>query len=211
MVLLLVYFFSTDQLHIVPSYKSANKELKRKYGRLLKKHRYRYHMLLKKYRALEQKCSTMCEPGTPQQFIKDAHRFLSEEHVLFLESQMFLKNRPGTGNRFSRKFMKLMIEFYKRSAAGYRYLKTIFTLPSVSTVMKWLHKPLELGDVERDAHGGQSNDEANPPRKSKVNRASHNSNTSPKSSKRKRTIQNLENGGSLSDSDSSEESNYDDI
>ncbi|XP_042210583.1 uncharacterized protein LOC121858313 isoform X2 [Homarus americanus] len=125
-------------------YKSANKELKKKYARLLNKHRQRYHLLLKKYKSLESKFAVVEDAGTPEQVIRDAKNFLSEEHVLFLESQMFLRNRPGTGNRFSKKFMKLMIEYYKRSAAGYRFLRTIFTIPSVKTVQKWLSKPLQI-------------------------------------------------------------------
>lgn len=129
-------------------YKSANRELKKKYSRLLNKHRQRYHLLLKKYKALENKFAVVEDAGTPEQVIRDARNFLSEEHVLFLESQMFLRNRPGTGNRFSKKFMRLMIEYYKRSAAGYRFLRTIFTIPSVKTVQKWLSKPLNIREDE---------------------------------------------------------------
>lgn len=100
---------------------------------------------------MESKFAVVEDAGTPEQVIRDAKNFLSDEHVLFLESQMFLRNRPGTGNRFSKKFMKLMIEYYKRSAAGYRFLRTIFTIPSVKTVQKWLNKPLNIREeVERD-------------------------------------------------------------
>ncbi|XP_053630803.2 uncharacterized protein [Cherax quadricarinatus] len=154
-------------------YKSANRELKMKYARLLNKHRQRYHLLLKKYKALENKFAVVEDAGTPEQVIRDARNFLSEEHVLFLESQMFLRNRPGTGNRFSKKFMGLMIEYYKRSAAGYRFLRTIFTIPSVKTVQKWLSKPLHIREDEENdqfaipmqreqgtANGGESNVEA---------------------------------------------------
>ncbi|XP_071539681.1 uncharacterized protein [Panulirus ornatus] len=132
----------------IPPYKSANKELKKKYARLLNKHRQRYHLLLKKYKTLESKFAVVEDAGTPEQVIRDAKNFLSDEHVLFLESQMFLRNRPGTGNRFSKRFMRLMIEYYKRSAAGYRFLRTIFTIPSVKTVQKWLNKPLNIREEE---------------------------------------------------------------
>lgn len=132
----------------IPPYKSANKELKKKYARLLNKHRQRYHLLLKKYKTLESRFAVVEDAGTPEQVIRDAKNFLSDEHVLFLESQMFLRNRPGTGNRFSKRFMRLMIEYYKRSAAGYRFLRTIFTIPSVKTVQKWLNKPLNIREEE---------------------------------------------------------------
>lgn len=124
-------------------YKGANKELKRKYLYLLNKHRQRYYALLKKYKTLEEKYTPTKDVGTPEQIIRDARKILSEEHLLFLESQMFLKNRPGTGNRFSRKFMNLMVKYYKRSGAGYRYLRTIFTIPSMKTVQKYIQKSVE--------------------------------------------------------------------
>lgn len=130
------------------SSRSSNKELKIKYHRLLNKHRQRYHLLLKKYTALESKFAVVEDAGTPEQVIRDARNFLTEEHVLFLESQMFLKNRPGTGNRFSKKFMRLMLEYYKRSPAGYRFLRTIFTIPSTKTVQKWLNRPLYIKNEE---------------------------------------------------------------
>ncbi|XP_050733506.1 uncharacterized protein LOC127007042 [Eriocheir sinensis] len=193
-----------QKLHITPSYKSANKELKVKYARLLKKHRYRYHMLLKKYTALQQTCAELSEPGTPQQFIKDAHKFLSKEHVLFLESQMFLRNRAGSGNRFSRNFMKLMIEYYKRSPAGYRYLKTIFTVPSVPTVQKWMNRSFEFGDLYGNAPEDNSN-EADPPPKSKVSDTSQNSNSNQKKVSKKKTVENMECEEGSSDSDNSED------
>lgn len=199
-------FFSTGQkVHITPSYKSANRELKIKYTRLLQKHRYRYHLLLKKYTALQEKLAALSEPGTPQQFIKDAHKFLSKEHALFLESQMFLRNRTGSGNRFSRNFMKLMIEYYKRSPAGYRFLKTIFTIPTVPTVQKWMNRPFEFGDLQEGAHEDNRIHESSPPPKSKVSNASQNSNSEPESSKRSAADLNKECEGDSSDSNNSED------
>lgn len=162
-------------------------------------------MLLKKYTALQQTCAELSEPGTPQQFIKNAHKFLSKEHVLFLESQMFLRNRAGSGNRFSRNFMKLMIEYYKRSPAGYRYLKTIFTIPSVPTVQKWMNRSFEFGDLYGNVPEDNSN-EANPSPKSQVSNTSQNSTSKKKKVlKKKDAVENMECEEDSSDSDNSED------
>lgn len=148
-------------MHCPPIRRGASKELKRRYTCLLNKHRRRYYALLKKYKILEEKCTPHKEVGTPEQIIRDARKFLPEEHLLFLESQMFLRNRPGTGNRFSRKFMDLMVKYYKRSGAGYRYLRTIFTIPSVQTVQKYVAKSIDslneevLADSREDCEVGR--------------------------------------------------------
>lgn len=161
-------------------------------------------MLLKKYTALQQTCTELSEPGTPQQFIKNAHKFLSKEHVLFLESQMFLRNRAGSGNRFSRNFMKLMIEYYKRSPAGYRYLKTIFTIPSVPTVQKWMNRSFEFGDIGNVPE--DNSNEANPSPKSQVSNTSQNSNFKQKKVlKKKDAVENMECEEDSSDGDNSED------
>ena len=115
-------------------------------------------MLLKKYKTLEEKFSAIKDVGTPQQVIRDARKYLSEDLALFFESQMFLRNRRGSGNRFSKKFMKLMIDYYNRSAAGYKFLRTIFTVPSVATIHKWLSKPIEITNVDEDTHGDSNED-----------------------------------------------------
>ena len=46
-----------------------------------------------------------------------------------------------------------MIEYYNRSAAGYKFMRTVFTIPSVKTIQKWLSKPNELKDLNEDAFG----------------------------------------------------------
>ncbi|KAK8388177.1 hypothetical protein O3P69_020213 [Scylla paramamosain] len=144
------------RMHCPTLYRGANKELKRKYTYLLNKHRQRYYALLKKYKILEEKYTPLKDVGTPEQIIRDARKFLSEEHLLFLESQMFLRNRPGTGNRFSRKFMNLMLKYYKRSGAGYRYLRTIFTIPSMKTIQKYVAKSIDSWN--EDALAGSRED-----------------------------------------------------
>ncbi|XP_045135050.1 uncharacterized protein LOC123518347 [Portunus trituberculatus] len=144
------------RMHCPTLYRGANKELKRKYTYLLNKHRQRYYALLKKYKILEEKYTPLKDVGTPEQIIRDSRKFLSEEHLLFLESQMFLRNRPGTGNRFSRKFMNLMVKYYKRSGAGYRYLRTIFTIPSMKTVQKYVAKSIDSWN--EDALAGSRED-----------------------------------------------------
>lgn len=125
---------------------SVNRVLKKRYVQRLHKHQHRYHMLLKKYTALERKVALKEDIGTPKQIMRDAKKYLSEEQILFLESQMILKNRPRRGNRFTKKFMRLLLEYYRRSKAGYKFLKTIFTLPSVKTLQNWLNRPLAIMD-----------------------------------------------------------------
>lgn len=128
------------------SYETTKKGLKERYKRLLNKHRQRYYLLLKKYRNLEKKYHVVEDAGSREQVVRDARKYLSDEHLLFMESQMFLRNRTGKGNRFSKKFIRLMIKLYERSAAGYRYLRSIFTIPSVKTVQKWQNRLFDLLD-----------------------------------------------------------------
>lgn len=115
-------------------------------------------MLLKKYKTLEEKYCEVGDIGTPQQLIRDARKYLSEEHCLFFESQMFLRNRNGTGNRFSRKFMDLMMEYYQRSLAGYKYMRTVFTLPYPQTIVNYMKKKksenLNVNECEDDSSDG---------------------------------------------------------
>ncbi|KAK3891178.1 hypothetical protein Pcinc_004967, partial [Petrolisthes cinctipes] len=184
------------------SQSSSCRELKKRYLRLLNKHRRRYHLLLKKYKTMQTKVlESELEKnvkGSPQQVIKDASKYLSHEHRLFFESQMFLRNKSGgmgnesrgmgnrsvgtenernetenesigmennnggvtenksggagNGNRFSPQLMELMISYYRRSPAGYRFLRTIFTIPSITTVHKWMYRPLckNGGVMEKD-------------------------------------------------------------
>ncbi|XP_063613506.1 uncharacterized protein LOC134786780 [Penaeus indicus] len=127
-------------------YETTKKGLKERYKRLLNKHRQRYYLLLKKYRSLEKKYHVVEDAGSREQVVRDARKYLSDEHLLFMESQMFLRNRTGKGNRFSKKFIRLMIKLYERSAAGYRYLRSIFTIPSVKTVQKWQNRLFDLLD-----------------------------------------------------------------
>lgn len=120
---------------------------------MLSKHSQKYNGLLKKYRHLERTCDIVEDAGSREQILRDAKKFLSEEHAMFLESQMFLKNRAGKGNRFSKKFLKYVIGLYERSPAGYRFLRTIFTMPSVRTIHKWQnhsYQNAETGMVNQD-------------------------------------------------------------
>ncbi|XP_037782889.1 mucin-17-like [Penaeus monodon] len=134
-------------------FEATKLQLKKKYNRLLSKHSQKYNGLLKKYRHLERTCDIVEDAGSREQILRDAKKFLSEEHAMFLESQMFLKNRAGKGNRFSKKFLKYVIGLYERSPAGYRFLRTIFTMPSVRTIHKWQnhsYQNAETGMVNQD-------------------------------------------------------------
>ncbi|XP_042893729.1 uncharacterized protein LOC122267686 isoform X2 [Penaeus japonicus] len=119
------------------NFEETKLEMKKRYNRLLNKHSQRYNGLLKKYKNLERTCNVTKDAGSREQIIRDAKKFLSEDHAMFLESQMFLKNRAGKGNRFSKKFLKYVIGIYEQSPAGYKFLRTIFTLPSIRTIHKW--------------------------------------------------------------------------
>ncbi|XP_047496431.1 cell surface glycoprotein 1-like [Penaeus chinensis] len=125
-------------------YETAKHRLKDRYKQLLNKHRQRYCQLLRKYKSLERKCHLSHYIGTREQIVRDAKRYLAEEHILFLESQMFLRNRTGTGNRFSKKFIRFMMSLYERSSAGYKFLRTIFTIPSIKTIHKWQSRPYDI-------------------------------------------------------------------
>ncbi|XP_042893501.1 uncharacterized protein LOC122267528 [Penaeus japonicus] len=127
-------------------YDTAKQRLKDRYKQLLNKHRQRYCKLLRKYKALEKRCQLSDYVGTREQIVKDAKKYLPEEHVLFLESQMFLRNRTGTGNRFSKKFLRFMMSLYDRSSAGYRFLRTLFTIPTIKTIQKWQSRPYDILD-----------------------------------------------------------------
>ncbi|XP_069987090.1 uncharacterized protein [Penaeus vannamei] len=134
-------------------FEATKHQLKRRYSRLLNKHSQKYNGLLKKYRNLERTYNIVEDAGSREQIIRDAKKFLSEEHAMFLESQLFLKNRAGKGNRFSKKFLKYVIGIYERSPAGYRFLRTIFTMPSVRTIHKWQNrsnKNVAKGIVDQD-------------------------------------------------------------
>lgn len=125
-------------------YETAKQNLKDRYKQLLNKHRQRYCQLLRKYKSLEKKCHLSHYIGTREQIVRDAKKYLAEEHILFLESQMFLRNRTGTGNRFSKKFIRFMMSLYERSSAGYKFLRTIFTIPSIKTIHKWQSRPYDI-------------------------------------------------------------------
>lgn len=109
-----------------------------------------------------------------------------------------------------------MIEYYRRSAAGYRFLRTIFTIPSVHTIQKWLNKPIEFKNLDEDAHGDSREDsdtgndeEAYPPRKRKSNNICQDSDSYEKFSHTKVSAQNLENEDNSADEYDSEESGLD--
>ena len=110
--------------------------MKLQHARLIGKHRTRYSRLQKKYSELEKDFREVEDVGTPQQIVRDSRKFLSEEHSLFMESQMLWKNVEGKGNRFTKRFLHLMLDLYHKSPAGYRYLKSVFTLPSIKFLLK---------------------------------------------------------------------------
>ncbi|XP_068211545.1 uncharacterized protein [Palaemon carinicauda] len=106
--------------------------LKNRHEHLLRRYYVRHFHLIRKIQWLKQKLKKIeSRCFTPEQLLRESRKYLSDEHVLFFESQMFLKNKKGKGNRYSRKFMKLMIGLYRLNPSGYKYLRGIFSLPSM--------------------------------------------------------------------------------
>ncbi|XP_066983535.1 uncharacterized protein [Macrobrachium rosenbergii] len=106
--------------------------LKNRHEHLLRRYYVRHFQLVRKIQWLKQKVKKVeSRCFTPEQLLKESRKYLSDEHVLFFESQMFLKNEKGKGNRYSREFMKLMVGLYRINPSGYKFLKGIFFLPSM--------------------------------------------------------------------------------
>ncbi|XP_064101513.1 uncharacterized protein LOC135212082 isoform X3 [Macrobrachium nipponense] len=153
----------TNNILGTPSKKGLRKyvkEMKLQHARLIGKHRTRYSRLQKKYSELERDFKDVEDVGTPQQIVRDCKKYLSEEHAVFMESQMFWKNVDGKGNRYSKRFLQIMLALYCKSPAGYKYLKTVFTLPSIKLLLKLQSQgfgniegtskvdPLEVGKIQ---------------------------------------------------------------
>ncbi|XP_064101514.1 uncharacterized protein LOC135212082 isoform X4 [Macrobrachium nipponense] len=106
--------------------------LKNRHEHLLRRYYVRHFHLVRKIQWLKQKVKKVeSRCFTPEQLLKESRKYLSDEHVLFFESQMFLKNEKGKGNRYSREFIKLMVGLYRINPSGYKFLKGIFFLPSM--------------------------------------------------------------------------------
>ncbi|KAK7078961.1 hypothetical protein SK128_011982, partial [Halocaridina rubra] len=116
-------------------------------------HRKRYSELLHTYNELAGKYNEIKDVGTMKQILLDAKKFMKKEHLFFFRNEMLLRDRGGTGNRYSSKFMNLLLKYYNSSHIGYRFLRHIFTLPAVRTLLAWQSKRLQMkkkNDKSRD-------------------------------------------------------------
>lgn len=120
------------------------RELRQKQKDQLLYHRKRYSELLMTYNELASRYDEIKDVGTIRQILTDAKKYMKKDHVLFFRNEMLLKDRSGTGHRYSPKFMLMLMRYYNKSPVGYRFLRQIFTLPAVRTLLNWQNKSLHM-------------------------------------------------------------------
>ncbi|XP_064101520.1 uncharacterized protein LOC135212083 [Macrobrachium nipponense] len=120
------------------------RELRQKQKDQLMYHRKRYSELLMTYNELASRYDEIKDVGTIRQILTDAKKYMKKDHVLFFRNEMLLKDRSGTGHRYSPKFMLMLMRYYNKSPVGYRFLRQIFTLPAVRTLLNWQNKSLHM-------------------------------------------------------------------
>ncbi|XP_068211589.1 nucleolar protein dao-5-like isoform X2 [Palaemon carinicauda] len=120
------------------------RELRQKQKEQLMYHRSRYSDLLMTYNELASKYDEIKDVGTIRQILSDAKKYMKKDHILFFRNEMLLKDRSGTGHRYSPKFMMMLMRYYNKSPIGYRFLRQIFTLPAVRTLLNWQNKSLHM-------------------------------------------------------------------
>ena len=77
---------------------------------------------------------------TPQQLMKKAATYLPPKVVDFFRGQISNAMTCKTGRRFGVQERRFALAVYYHSPKAYRFLSSVFTLPSISTLHSWLRK-----------------------------------------------------------------------
>ena len=83
---------------------------------------------------------------TPQQLIAKMSQFVNKDIFYFLKGQIINGVKSKTGIRYGVQERRFALAVYHHSPKAYKFLSSIFQLPSVSTLHSWLRKiPLSTG------------------------------------------------------------------
>lgn len=99
--------------------------------------RYR-NQILRLRKQLQTKLGKTC--CTPEQLCKNATQYFNPKLLSFFASQVKQGKRKANGRRYSREEQQFALATYYNSPRAYRFLTSIFTLPSVGTLHTWLRK-----------------------------------------------------------------------
>ena len=99
---------------------------------------YKYKQKVKRLQSKNRKKENMfSQPqmeASPNDILERARHHLTEQQQDFLACQLIQAKRTGRGRRWSDASKKLAVALHTQSPKGYKFLRSIFPLPSVSTV-----------------------------------------------------------------------------
>ena len=83
---------------------------------------------------------------TPQQLITKLSHYVNSSILEFFKGQIINGVKSKTGIRYGVQERRFALAVYHHSPKAYRFLSSVFQLPSVSTLYSWLRKiPLSTG------------------------------------------------------------------
>ena len=77
---------------------------------------------------------------TPQQLIDKISQFVNSNVLEFIKGQIVNGVKSKTGMRYGVQERRFALAMYHHSPKAYRFLSSVFKLPSVSALHSWFHK-----------------------------------------------------------------------
>jgi hypothetical protein len=81
---------------------------------------------------------------TLQQQLDKTGKYLSKDGLYFLKMQLQLASKRSRGRRYSNELKSMALAIYYKGPRVYKFLSSIFALPSKSTLSLWLQGASEI-------------------------------------------------------------------